>query len=128
MQENPRPSHTNQSMSSVLNRAFRLRCPNCGRSTLFKSYLKPVSSCAACGETFGHIRADDGPSWFALLITSIIVSPGLIALAALTAWPDWALMLAGGSLTVALVLAVLPVAKAIFIAIIWYKQISGSEH
>lgn len=36
----------------VLGRAFRLRCPRCGKGGLFRGFLKPLDACADCGLDF----------------------------------------------------------------------------
>ncbi len=51
-----------------LKRALCGRCPQCGMGKLYKSYLKQVDACSACGEELGSIRADDGPAWVTILI------------------------------------------------------------
>ncbi len=38
-------------------------CPACGSGKLFKSFLKPVDNCAACGEAMHHHRSDDLPPY-----------------------------------------------------------------
>lgn len=110
------------SIASILKRALRLRCPHCGEGRLFAAYLTPVAQCEKCGEAFGHIRADDGPSWLGIIIVGHIVVPLLVAVVSKTAWPLWLTLSAFGALTTALVLAILPPAKALFIGMIWRAQ------
>ncbi len=35
-----------------IKRGFLGRCPHCGEGKLFKSFVKPVDNCLACGEEF----------------------------------------------------------------------------
>lgn len=112
-----------QPLGPALRRALCLHCPNCGKGNLFISYLKPVAQCAACGEVFGHIQAEDGPAWLSILIIGHIIVPLLIVVQINTAWPPWLMMIVFGGLTTALVFALLPVTKAFFITMIWRARI-----
>ncbi|MGE0733682.1 MAG: DUF983 domain-containing protein [Alphaproteobacteria bacterium] len=115
------------SLSTALFRAVRLRCPHCGQGRLFRAYLKPVDQCAACGEAFGHIRADDGPAWLTILVVGHIVVP--LALYAIK-YTDWSDMMIGGlalALILSLTVLLLPCAKGAFIGFLWSAKAHGSE-
>jgi len=115
------------SLTSALLRAVRLRCPNCGHGRLFRAYLKPVDRCAACGEAFGHIRADDGPAWLTILVVGHLIVP--LALYAIK-YTDWSDLLIGGLAFVLILLLtflLLPCAKGVFIGILWNSKAPGSE-
>ena len=53
------PMRQNIPLKLAARRAVLGRCPCCGEGELYRAYLKQVENCAACGERFGHIRADD---------------------------------------------------------------------
>jgi uncharacterized protein (DUF983 family) len=79
------------------------------------------------GEHFGKIHADDGPAWLTIIIAGHLVVPS--ALYAETVF-RWSLLMSIGvwPLTaLALTLAVLPRAKAVFIAAIWAMKAPGFE-
>lgn len=59
----------------AIRRGFACRCPSCGKGRLFGRYLKPVATCAACGEDLSHQRADDAPPYFTILIVGHVVVP-----------------------------------------------------
>ena len=44
-----------------------------------RSYLKQVENCAACGESFGQIRADDAAPWLTIILVGHVFLP----------WPSW---------------------------------------
>lgn len=111
----------------VMTRALIGRCPHCGQGALFASYLKPVAHCAVCGESYGHIRADDGPAWLTILIVGHILAPILLTVIPNTDWPDWLSMIVWPCLTLLLSLMILPRAKGLFIAAIWRSGCIGSE-
>lgn len=62
-------------LSTVLLRGFRGRCPHCGEGRLFGAFLKVNQSCAVCGEELHHHRADDFPAYLVILIVGHIVVP-----------------------------------------------------
>lgn len=108
-------------------RALAGRCPGCGHGRLFASYLKQVDRCEVCGEPWGHIRADDAPPWLTILIVGHIVVPIAIVLISEALLPDWALMSILPTLALGLTLLILPRAKAVFLAAIWFTRAPGSE-
>ncbi|MFY9287963.1 MAG: DUF983 domain-containing protein [Alphaproteobacteria bacterium] len=116
------------SLSSVLGRALRERCPHCGQGRMFTSYLRIVSACSVCGEKFGHIRADDGPAWITILLTGHIIVPLLVHIQSRVEWPMWQSMLIWITATTLLALALLPRSKSVFVSIIWYTKSPGSEN
>lgn len=56
----------------ALGRAWRLRCPSCGRGRLFKNPISMNSSCSECG-----LRFEREPGYF---LGSIYINYGLTAL------------------------------------------------
>ncbi len=69
----PRP------LAPSLLRGFLCRCPNCGEGRLFGKFLKPVPSCAVCGEDFTHQRADDAPPYFTMVLVGHLMVPLVLA-------------------------------------------------
>lgn len=102
------------------------RCPRCGVGHLFNGYLKPVASCAACGEPLGHIRAEDGPAWLTILLVGHILAPFILAFGS-NNWPDWAGMIVWAAAALVLSLLLLPRAKGFFIGVIWRSGCIGAE-
>jgi uncharacterized protein (DUF983 family) len=103
------------------------RCPHCGKGHLFRSYLKQVDACAVCGEKFGYIRADDGPTWLTVLVVGhVVVALALIAVVS-TTWSTWFSVTLFSALAVVMSLAMLPSAKGIFIGIIWAQKLAKAD-
>lgn len=102
-------------------RGLRGRCPQCGEGKLFKSYLKQVDKCSVCGEAYGHIRADDGPAWLTILVVGHIIVSLVVEFERDSTWPMWVPMVLWPSLALILSLALLPLAKGLFITILWRK-------
>ena len=120
-------SHLPVRIWPAIARAVAGKCPACGRGKFFRSYVHQVENCSSCGEHFGKIHADDGPAWLTIIIIGHLVVPSALyaetvfrwsLLVSITVWPLTA---------VALTLAVLPRAKAVFIAAIWAMKAPGFE-
>ncbi len=108
-------------------RAALGRCPSCGKGRLFRAYLKQVETCSACGERFGHIRADDGPAWLTILVVGHIIVGLALAVEPYTTWSSWVAVPVWSGLTIGMTLALLPSAKGIFIAALHRTGAPDSE-
>jgi uncharacterized protein (DUF983 family) len=106
-------------------RGLRLRCPNCGHGRLYDSYLKVTERCSACNEPLGHIRADDIPAYFTILIVAHVMVPVVAAFVAFSL-PDWLSITLCLMLTVALTLGLLPSVKGVIVAHLWRLTRRGS--
>ncbi|HYA80682.1 MAG TPA: DUF983 domain-containing protein [Methylocystis sp.] len=109
-------------LSRVLTRGLSGKCPACGEGSLFRAYLKRRDACPCCGESFQGLDADDGPAWLTITIVGHVVIPLLYLLEtrAALSYPLEAAMLV--LVTIALVLFVLPFAKGLFIANLWWNE------
>lgn len=110
---------SNLSKKTVMLRGFRMRCPNCNAAPLFRAYLKPVQSCASCGENWSQVRADDGPAWATMLVVLHVLAPVFHILVFKTDLPFWGPYIILTSLGIGLSLALLPRFKGLFIGLIW---------
>lgn len=92
------PDHEELSVSrafQLLIRGITLRCPNCGKDNLLKSWFTLKFKCANCG-----LRSDRGEEDIFLggMMWNIVFSEGLLLLSGLAIgiamWPDvpWAVM------------------------------------
>lgn len=95
------------------------RCPSCGRTPLFRSYLKQVDECANCGSLWREIRADDAPPWLTILIVGHLMAPLILSMVRNDDLPYWFVAISLIGLGLALSLLILPRAKGLFIAVIW---------
>lgn len=115
-----------QKLTTLLSRAARLRCPNCGRGRLFDGWFSPRERCAECGQALE--RAEDGYYLGALLLNFVgaeltVTIAGLALL--LFTWPrtPWTVLLYGGAaLAVALPFITYPFSKTLWLAIDLYIQ------
>lgn len=102
------------------------KCPRCGQAPLFQSFLKQVDACAACGEPWMEIRADDAPPWLTILVVGHLVAPVALWLVKYSSLPDWAISALLVATSLALCLALLPRAKGLFLAAIWASRARSS--
>ena len=116
--------HTDVTLKTASLRALRGRCPCCGQGKLFRSYLKQVENCSVCDEAFGQIRADDAAPWLTIILVGHVFLP-FAFMVNVDFLPTWAAMGLWATLFTAISLAVLPRAKALFIAILWQTRAPG---
>ena len=106
-------------MTTANGRGLMGRCPACGKSHLFNSFLRVVAECTNCGAPLGLVRADDVPPYITILITGHIIVPLLIFLetrGTLSYGAEAALLL---SVTIVSTLLLLPLCKGFFLAAVW---------
>ena len=49
------------------------RCPRCGKGRLFQGFLTVRPRCEACGLDYGFIDAGDGPAFFVMTFSGLVV-------------------------------------------------------
>ncbi len=54
-----------------MKRGFRKRCPCCGLTPIFKSYVKTYNKCRCCGIKLSDYKSDDGPAYITIFIRAI---------------------------------------------------------
>lgn len=113
---------------TVLGRGFGRRCPRCGEGGLFSGYLRLVPSCVHCGTPLGHIRADDAPPYFTIVIVGHVVVPVLLFMEREIIPPLWVSLSIGVALTGLLVALLLPRVKGATAGLMWRLGIRGDEY
>ncbi len=104
----------------LLWRALRRRCPNCGGSGLFRSWVRMVPACPTCGLALE--RKEEGYIVGAYMFNIIVAELAFLTvfLAALLAlWPDppWEILTwAGAALMLLMPVLFYPVSKTLFLA------------
>lgn len=112
---------------TILTRGFRRRCPRCGTGRLFRSYLKPVESCHSCEEQLGHIRADDIPAYFTIIIVGHVVVPLAVMMEQHYHPPEWLHLMVWIPMVLILTFALLPSVKGSLVSLLWHLSLSGNE-
>lgn len=92
------------------------KCPACGRGGLYGGLLKVVDNCKVCGFELKNHDAADGPAFFSMFLTSVIVVI-LVALVELTIRPPlWLHLAIWAPFTLCLSVLLLRVVKSWLIA------------
>jgi len=91
---------------TALARGATNRCPACGRSKLFRGFLRVAAACPSCGAPLGEFRADDAPPYFTIIIVGHLIVPPMFVMDRTEAslWLEAAIFL---PLTVLLALALI---------------------
>ena len=58
-----------------IKRGFNKRCPCCGLTPIFKSYVKTYNKCRSCGIKLSNYKSDDGPAYITIFIIGHILIP-----------------------------------------------------
>lgn len=96
--------------------AIKGRCPQCGAPTLFASVVGFAPACTKCGLDYSSFNVGDGPAAFLTLIVGAIVVLGAVMLELTAEPPFWVHLLIWPAVTLALVIGLLRVAKAMLLA------------
>jgi uncharacterized protein (DUF983 family) len=111
----------------VLARGLRRRCPKCGEGRVYRSYLKVVTVCEACGEELGNIRADDFPPYLTMFVVGHIVVPLILIAEKFLEPPTWQHMAVWPAVSLALILMLLSPLKGACVATLWHLRLTGDE-
>lgn len=106
-------------------RGWHRRCPQCGGGPMMNGYLTVRASCASCGETLHHHRADDMPAWATILIVGHILIFALVTIEAQFSPPVWVHWALWPALTLLLTLWLLPRVKGMIVAMQWSFGMHG---
>ncbi len=120
--------HTEVPLALAMKRGFLGRCPSCGKTQLFKRYLKQVEACACCHAEFGRIRADDAAPWLTIIVVGHLFLPLIFFVDLGTVMPFWLGVTAWAALFSGLSLVLLPRAKGMFIAMLWVTRAPGVDN
>lgn len=107
----PPPPWPNPPMLTQIGRGMAGRCPACGRTRLFRGYLRVVPECSVCGAPLGQIPFEIAPSYITISITSGIGVALLVLMETTIAPPLWLEAAIVLPLSLALSLLLLPPVK-----------------
>ena len=102
---------------SPLQVALRGLCPRCANRTLFSGLATFAPRCRACGLDFDAFNVGDGPAAFLILIVGGVVTALAIAVELAAEPPFWVHILLWLPLTLAMVVGLLRLAKALLLAL-----------
>jgi uncharacterized protein (DUF983 family) len=122
------PMPTEIPLRLAVRRGLFGRCPSCGKTKLFVSYLKQAEACTVCGAQFGRIRADDAAPWATIIVVGHIFLPLIFFVNLDAIMPFWAGVFTWAALYTGLSLTLLPRAKGFFIALLWVTRAPGVDN
>lgn len=109
-------------------RGLRLRCPRCGEGRVLQRFLEPTTACAACGESYAHIRTDDFAPWLGIFVIGHVLVPLAILV---ETWFHPSVLVHAALWAVVgmeLVFFFLPRAKGMALGLMWSLNLRGDEH
>ena len=109
----------------AIKRGLLNRCPACGTGRLFKSFVKPVEHCAACGEDYTAQRADDLPPYIVITIVGHIVVGGYMMTDLVSSLTTWQHLAIWTPITLILSLLLLQPIKGGVIGLQWALRMHG---
>lgn len=122
----PAPGAKRPVARSLLRGLLR-RCPNCGVGTVLEGYLRVRECCPHCAEPLGHIRADDGPAYFTMLISGHVVVPLVLVIEQTWQPPMVPLMIGAVGGMGVLIWRLLPRIKGAVLGLMWALRLKGDE-
>jgi len=111
-----------RTLAQALVHGAALTCPRCGEARLFHHYSKRVDACAHCGEDFVGLDADDGPTWLTIVLSTHAFWPVFMYLDRQSDMSASTELAIGLSVMTALVLFILPRARGLFVAHMWWTE------
>jgi uncharacterized protein (DUF983 family) len=108
-----------------IKRGMLNRCAACGTGRLFRSFMKPVENCAACGQDYTHQRADDLPPYLVITIVGHIVVGGYMATDLVWPLATWQHLAIWTPITLILSLLLLQPIKGGTIGLQWALRMHG---
>lgn len=108
-----------------IGRGLLCRCPACGGGKLFRTYLKPVDHCAACGEEMFHHRADDLPPYLVIIVLGHVLLGGFMMTDLVFPASPWVHLAIWAPLGVIIALATLQPIKGGVVGLQWALRMHG---
>lgn len=115
----------NRQTGRAIKRGMLNRCPACGSGRLFKSFVKPVDVCAACGEDMHHHRSDDLPPYIVISIVGHLAVGGYMMTDLVWTISTWAHLAIWTPITLIASLALMQPVKGAVIGLQWAQRMHG---
>lgn len=112
-------------LAQAMWRGFLGKCPHCGEGKLFRTYLKTVDNCAACGEAMHHHRADDLPAYLVVVIVGHVVIGAFMGAETMFALSTWQHLAIWAPITLAMTLGLLQPVKGATVGLQWALYMHG---
>jgi uncharacterized protein (DUF983 family) len=120
-----KPYKAERPLGRAIWRGLLNQCPNCGHGKLFRVFLKPVDTCAVCGEEIFHHRSDDLPPYLVILVLGHVVVGGYMITDTLHHLPMAATLAIWAPVTVITALGIIQPIKGGVIGLQWALRMHG---
>src|SRR5262245_44000260 len=117
------PRHVTRSLL----RGFAERCPNCGKGSLLRAYLKVRDACPSCVQVRQQHRTDDAPAYFTVVVVGHVIVGGVLALERAWAPPSWVHLALWLPLSLVSSLWLLPRIKGALVGLQWALYMHGFD-
>lgn len=114
-----------RAVGRAIKRGMLNSCPACGSGKLFKSFLKTVDSCAACGERMDHHRADDLPPYIVITIVGHLALAGYMMTDLVTSLSSWGHLAIWAPVTIVSSVALMQPVKGGVVGLQWALRMHG---
>ena len=118
-------NHEERPVARSIGRGFLSKCPACGNGRLFRSFVKPVDACAACGERMDHQRADDFPPYIVVTIVGHLVLGGYMMTDLILPLSTWQHLAIWAPVTLVSSIALMQPVKGAVIGLQWALKMHG---
>lgn len=112
-------------LGRAIRRGLLGRCPACGDGRLFRAFLKPVDSCAVCGEDMHHHRSDDLPPYIVITIVGHLVLGGYMMTDLILPFNTWTHLAIWVPVTIVGAIALMQPVKGGVIGLQWALRMHG---
>lgn len=101
------------------------RCPQCGKGSLFKGYVRTRDACPSCGLDLSGHRADDAPPYLTIIIVGHVMIPLALAVKQVFDPPLTLQFAIWMPAMIAASWALLPASKGAMIGLQWANRMHG---
>lgn len=111
------------SISAVIKRGLRLRCPACGKGKIYSGFLDVSESCSHCNLALKEHDAGDGPAYVVMSLMSVKIMVLALILEFTAEPPVWLHIIIWLPVTILGSLILLRFTKSLFIAMQYHHSI-----
>lgn len=73
----------------IIKSSLAMKCPKCGKGSVFKGFLTLVDKCSSCHLKFKEHDSGDGPAVFLIFVLGFTIVPIALYCYMKFDWPEW---------------------------------------
>ena len=113
---------------SLLRTAFTHKCPACGKGDIYDKLLEIRTKCANCGKYLKDHDAGDGPVFFAMFISGVVITALALLVEIYLMIPLWLHVIIWIPVTVGLCIILLKIIKSWIIGLQYRHNVGGFKN